>query len=72
MGANAIAVAHGTKGMADGMSVALDEDMDDRNHDHILFFEMIFGADKTQFPSPSGTNMDYGLISVDTFYTAAV
>ena len=67
MGANAISVAHGTKGMADGMSVNLDEDMDDRKHDHILFFEMIFGADKTQFDG-----MDYGMISVDTAYTAAV
>lgn len=67
MGANAVAVAHGTKGMADGMSVTLDEDMDDRKHDHILFFEMIFGADKTQFEG-----RDYGMISVDTYYTAAV
>lgn len=67
MGANAVSVAHGTKGMADGMSVGLDEDMDDRNHDHILFFEMIFGADKCQFDG-----MDYGLITVDTAYTAAV
>lgn len=67
MGANAISVAHGTKGMADGMSVSLDEDMDDRKHDHILFFEMIFGADKTQF-----AGLDYGQITVDTAYTAAV
>lgn len=67
MGANALAVAHGTKGMADGMSVTLDEDMDDRKHDHILFFEMIFGADKCQFDS-----RDYGMISVDTSYTPAV
>jgi N4-gp56 family major capsid protein len=67
MGANAGTVAHGTKGMADGMSVALDEDTDDRGHDHILFFEMIFGADKAAFNS-----MDYGLISVDTAFTAAV
>ena len=67
MGANAVSIAHGTKGMADGMSVSLDEDMDDRKHDHILFFEMIFGADKTQF-----NDMDYGQITVDTAYTAAV
>lgn len=67
LGANAISIAHGTKGMADGMSVSLDEDMDDRKHDHILFFEMIFGADKTQFDS-----LDYGLITVDSAYTAAV
>jgi len=67
LGANAVSVAHGTKGMADGLSVSLDEDMDDRNHDHILFFEMIFGADKTKFEG-----MDYGMITVDTAYTAAV
>lgn len=67
MGANAAFIAHGTKGMDDGMTVQLDEDTDDRKHDHILFFEMIFGADKCQFNS-----MDYGLISVDTAFTAAV
>lgn len=67
LGANAVAVAHGTKGMADGMSVSLDEDMDDRKHDHILFFEMIFGADKAQF-----NGMDYGMITVDSAYTASV
>jgi N4-gp56 family major capsid protein len=67
MGANAVSIAHGTKGMADGMTVSLDEDMDDRKHDHILFFEMIMGADKNQFEG-----MDYGMISVDHAYTAAV
>jgi len=67
MGANAVSIAHGTKGMADGMTVSLDEDMDDRKHDHILFFEMIMGADKNQFDG-----LDYGLISVDHSYTPAV
>lgn len=67
MGANAGFIAHGTKGMADGMTVALDEDTADRKHDAILFFEMIFGADKTAFNA-----MDYGLISVDNAFTAAV
>lgn len=67
MGANAVAVANGTKGIADGMTIGLDEDMDDRKHDHILFFEMIFGADKCQFDG-----MDYGVISVDTAFTPAV
>lgn len=67
MGANAFCVAHGTKGNEDGMTVELDEDTDDRKHDHILFFEMIFGADKTAF-----NGMDYGLISVDAPFTAAV
>lgn len=67
MGANAGYIAHGTKGQADGMTVTLDEDTDDRGHDAILFFEMIFGADKTAFNS-----MDYGLITVDSAFTAAV
>jgi len=67
MGANAACVAHGTKGMADGVTVALDEDTDDRKHDAILFFEMIFGADKSAF-----NGMDYGLITVDHAFTAAV
>jgi len=67
MGSNAGFIAHGTKGIADGMTVALDEDTADRKHDAILFFEMIFGADKTAFNS-----MDYGLITVDSAFTAAV
>ena len=66
MGANAAFVAHGTKGQADGMTVELDEDTDDRKHDHILFFEMIWGADKCAF-----NGMDYGLITVDSAFTAA-
>lgn len=67
LGANAFAVAHGTKGQEDGMTVGLDEDTDDRKHDHILFFEMIFGADKCAY-----NGMDYGQITVDTAFTAAV
>lgn len=67
LGANAICVAHGTKGMADGMTVGLDEDTDDRGHDAILTFEMIFGADKSAY-----NGMDYGSITLDTAFTAAV
>lgn len=67
LGTNALSVAHGTKGMADGLEVELDEDTDDRKHDAILFFEMIFGADKCQF-----NGMDYGMITVDSAFTAAV
>jgi N4-gp56 family major capsid protein len=66
-GANGVAIAYGTKGQDDGMTVQLDEDKDDRKHDSILFFEMIFGADKCQF-----NGMDYGLMTVDTAFTAAV
>jgi N4-gp56 family major capsid protein len=67
LGANAISVAHGTKGQADGMTVVLDEDTADRKHDFILFFEIIFGADKTAY-----NGMDYSSIAVDTAYTPAV
>lgn len=67
MGANAVATAHGTKGLADGMTVALTEDTDDRGHDSILDFEIIFGADKPQF-----NGMDYGMVTVDTSYTVSV
>lgn len=66
LGANAACVANGTKGLTDGMTIELDEDTDDRKHDSILFFEMIFGADKTQF-----NGMDYGVITVDHAFTAA-
>lgn len=67
LGANAIAIAHGTKGMRDGMTVDLTEDEDDRGHDAILNFEIIFGADKTQF-----AGMDYGMVTIDSAFTAAV
>jgi N4-gp56 family major capsid protein len=66
LGANAVATAHGTKGIADGMTVGLSEDTDDRGHDSVLDFEIIFGADKPQFNS-----MDYGLVSVDLPYMLA-
>lgn len=67
LGANAIAIAHGTKGMADGMTVELSEESDDRGHDAILNFEIIFGADKTAY-----FGMDYGMVTVDSAFTAAV
>jgi N4-gp56 family major capsid protein len=66
LGANAIVVAHGTKGIADGMTVGLTEDTDDRGHDSVLDFEVIFGADKAAF-----NGMDYGMITVDSSFTAA-
>lgn len=67
MGANAGAVAFGTKGQADGMTVSLDEDTDDRGHDAILTFEIIFGADKCVY-----NGMDYGSITLDTSFTPSV
>jgi N4-gp56 family major capsid protein len=71
-GANAISVAHGTKGMADGLSLELDEDSDDRGFEDVITFLMIFGADKTQYSPVNGqTARDYGVISVDHAYTLA-
>ncbi len=67
LGANAGVVAHGTRGMADGMEVSLREDTDDRGHDAVLTYEIIFGADKTAFNS-----MDFGMLTVDTAFTASV
>lgn len=67
LGASAIAIAHGTKGMADGMTVELTESWDDRDHDNILNFEIIFGVDKTQF-----NGMDYGMVTVDSAFTTAL
>lgn len=67
LGSNAGFIAHGTRGQADGMEVNLDEDTVDRGHESVLFFEMIFGADKCAFNS-----MDYGMITVDSAFTAAV
>lgn len=66
LGANAIVVAHGTKGMADGMTVALTEHTDDRGHDSVLDFELIFGVDKCQF-----NGMDYGMMTIDSNFTPA-
>jgi len=65
-GANAMAVAHGTKGMDDGLSINLDDDADDRGNEAIVHFKMIFGVDKVQY-----AGMDYGCMSVDTAYTVA-
>jgi N4-gp56 family major capsid protein len=66
LGANAILIAHGSKGIADGMTVGLTEDTDDRGHDSVLDFEIIFGADKAQFNA-----MDYGMLTIDSAFTAA-
>lgn len=66
MGANAVAVAHGTKGIADGMTIGLSEDTDDRGHDSVLDFELIFGADKPQY-----NGMDYGMMTVDSSFTVS-
>jgi N4-gp56 family major capsid protein len=67
LGANAVITAHGTKGMADGQTANLREDEDDRGHDSILTFEVIFGADKAAW-----NGQDYGMITIDSAFTAPV
>lgn len=71
-GANALAVAHGTKGMQDGMSLELDEDEDDRGNEKIITFKLTCGLDRTTYtPTNGAAAQDYALIAVDTAYTLA-
>lgn len=72
-GANAMAVAHGTKGMKDGLSIELDDDTNDRGFEDVITFMMIFGCDKTVYTPVNGAAaLDFGVISVDHAYTLAV
>jgi N4-gp56 family major capsid protein len=71
-GANGVAVAHGTKGMDSGMALKLDEETDDRGNETVVTFNLVFGADKTNYAPVNGaTARDYGVIAVDTAYTLA-
>lgn len=73
VGANAGIVAHGTKGMENGLAIELDEDEDDRGFEKVITFMMIFGADRTTWTPVNGaTPRDYASIAVDTAFTAAV
>lgn len=72
-GANAGVIAHGTKGMENGLAIELDESEDDRGFEKVITFVMIFGADKANFAPVNGAAArDYGSIAVDHAYTAAV
>lgn len=69
-GANGLAVAHGSKGMQDGMALELDEDTEDRGNESVVTFKLTMGVDKVAFaPNSGATTRDYGLIAVDTAYT---
>jgi N4-gp56 family major capsid protein len=71
-GANAGVIAHGTKGMENGLAIELDEDEDDRGFEKIITFMMIFGADRATYTPVNGANArDYGSIEVDHAYTLA-
>ena len=66
LGANAVAVAHGTKSQRDGMRYELTEDDEDYGEEGIIIVRMIAG-----FSKPRYQNMDFGVISNDISYTVA-
>jgi N4-gp56 family major capsid protein len=73
LGANAVAVAHGTKSQRDGMKYELTEDDEDYGEEGIIIVRMIAGFSKCRF-SPDGVpanGLDFGLIANDVAYTAA-
>lgn len=71
-GANAACVAHGTKGMENGMALKLDEHTNDRGHEQVVTFTLVMGADKTGYTPVNGqASRDYAVIAVDTAYTLA-
>lgn len=66
LGANAGAIANGTKRMTDGMGVSLIDSSLDHGHEKVIGFEIHFGADKLSF-----NGMDHGSIAVDNAFTPA-
>jgi N4-gp56 family major capsid protein len=66
LGANAVAVAHGTKGQRGGMKYELREDDEDYGEEGVIIVRMVAGFSKCRFNS-----MDFGVIPFDTAYTAA-
>lgn len=66
LGANAVAVAQGTKSQKDGMRYELTEDDEDYGEEGIIIVRMIAG-----FSKPRYQNMDFGVIANDISYTTA-
>ena len=66
LGANAVAVAHGTKSQRDGMRYELSEDDEDYGEEGIIIVRMIAG-----FSKPRYQGMDFGVIANDIAFTAA-
>lgn len=66
LGANAVAVAHGTKGQRGGMRYELREDDEDYGEEGVIVIRMVAGFSKCRFNS-----MDFGVIANDIAYTAA-
>lgn len=73
LGANAVAVAHGTKAQRDGMKYELSEADEDYGEEGVIIVRMIAGFSKCRF-SPDGVpanGLDFGLIANDVAYTAS-
>jgi N4-gp56 family major capsid protein len=66
LGANAVAVAHGTKGQRGGMKYELREDDEDYGEEGVIIVRMVAGFSKCRF-----NNMDFGVIACDHAFTAA-
>lgn len=72
LGANAVAVAHGTRGQKDGMRYELSEKDEDYGEEGIVIVRMVAGFSKCRYtPVDGGTAQDFGLIVTDHAYTAA-
>lgn len=71
LGANACAVAFGTKGQKDGMRFELTEDDDDYGEEGIVIIRMVAGFSKTRFTVPGQTAMDFGVIANDVAFTVS-
>jgi N4-gp56 family major capsid protein len=65
LGAHAVAVAHGLKGQSGGVRYELSESDTDHGEEQVIVIRMIAGFDKTRYHS-----MDFGVQSVDTYYTS--
>lgn len=73
LGANAVAVAHGTKSQRGGMKYELTEDDEDYGEEGVIIVRMIAGFSKCRY-SPDGNpanGLDFGLIANDVAYTAS-
>jgi len=71
LGANAVAVAHGTKGQQDGMRYELSEKDEDYGEEGIVIVRMVAGFKKSRFTPTNGpgTAQDFGVIVTDHAYT---
>lgn len=66
LGANAVAIAHGTKSQKDGMRYELTEDDEDYGEEGIIIIRWIVGYSKPRYQG-----MDFGVIANDISYTSA-